>query len=188
MQLSKPSPGLFFSHGDLALARENQEREPLRSALALLSSTPDDPLDAAHLCALRYQFFNNVADGQAALDLLRDNAFLDAEQADLPAIKRELGWLSVVALLRDHPAWQPLQGDFFAALVTKLNDYQQRGEQGDNLRLFWLGALQLAAGILLESDEHFQRGAQVYRAAVDQYIHPEGYLRGIVDIAGAGQR
>ena len=179
--------GLFHSEGDLALARENREREPIRGSLTMLESPSDDPLVTAQLAALRSQLRGDAEAGHAAIEALREGDFTRDEASDLAAIKRSLGWISVMAMLRDQPGWQRLRATYLDAVKAKLQRLNTRDETGDKLREFWLGAATMAAGILLENDENIERGADVYRRAVDQQIHPEGYLKGIVDTENASR-
>ena len=179
--------GLFHSEGDLALARENREREPIRGALTMLESPSDDPLVTAQLAALRSQLRGDAEAGIAAVEALRDSDFMRDEASDLEAIKRSLGWISVMVMLRDQPAWQPLQAEYLDAVKAKLNRLNECDETGDKLRDVWLGAATMAAGILLENDDDIERGANVYRRGIDQQIHPEGYLKGIVDTENASR-
>ena len=79
-------------------------------------------------------------------------------------------------MLRDHPAWD---GAWRAEIVAGLDRVAWPDEP---LRELWRGALTLAAGILLESGERIERGAAVYRQAIAERIHPEGYLKGIADV------
>lgn len=170
---SRP-PGLFHSEADLRLARENREREPIRSALARLETPEPDPLVEACQLALRGQLFDDHEAGFHAAAALKQ-ADLEITD-DLTDIKRALAWLSVAAMLRDHPAWEAS----WRAVIEPLRDHSI--ETGEALPELWLGALTMAAGILLESDQAIQRGVAVYRQAVDQLIHPEGFLKGIADL------
>ncbi len=166
--------GLFFAAADLERARQNLEREPIRSAVKLLERPPAEPLERAYLLALRYRLYDEVAAGQTALDLLRASDFFRDTSVDLPAIKRALGWLSVLALLE-------AEADLLAALEAKMLAFATVETAADPLRELWLGALLLAAARLQANEANFQRAVAIYRQAVDQRIHPEGYLKGIVD-------
>ncbi|MCY4064724.1 MAG: alginate lyase family protein [Chloroflexi bacterium] len=158
----------------MRLARENREREPIRGALARLAAHETDPLAEAYKSALRGQLLDDREAGYRAAAAL-NRARLEFTD-DIADIKRALAWLSVAAMLRDHPAWEASWLDATAAWLDRFS------ETGERLRGLWLGALSMAAGILLENDEAIQRGADVYRSAVDEQIHPEGFLKGIADL------
>ena len=180
MQQSNRPLGLYHSEADLQLARENLAREPIRGALARLEAPEADPLAEAYLSALRGQLFDNLEAGyRAAAALNQADLQLNDDRA---GIKRALAWLSVAAMLRDHDAWEASWRDVIAGALDRFR------ETGEPLRDLWLGALAMAAGILLESDEAIQRGAAVYRRTVDQQIHPEGFLKGIADVDDAPGR
>lgn len=180
MQHNCRPAGLFHSEADMRRARANREREPIRGALARLERPEADPLAEAHKAALRGQLFENVeACDRAAAALNKANIeFTD----DIGDIKRALSWLSVAALLRGHGAWEASWRDVIAGGLDRFS------ETGEALSELWLGALAMAAGILLENDETIKRGAAVYRRTVDQQIHPEGFLKGIADLDEAPGR
>ena len=177
MQQSNRPLGLFHSEADLELARENREREPIRSALTRLERPAADPLAEACQSALRGQLFDDLEAGCRAAAALNQTGLELTD--DMAGVKRALAWLSVAAMLRDHPARDATWPDVIAAGLDRFS------ETGERLRGLWLGALSMAAGILLESDEAIQRGAAVYREGVDELIHPEGYLKGIADLDDA---
>lgn len=180
MQHNSRPLGLFHSEADLALARENREREPIRGALARLETPEADPLAEACKSALRGQLFADVEAGYRAGAVLNqaDVKLTD----DIVDIKRALAWFSVAAMLRGHDAWEASWRDVIAG------GFERFSETGQALSELWLGALTMAAGILLDSDEAIQRGAAVYRRFVDEQIHPEGFLKGIADVDDAPGR
>ena len=177
---------LLFSAGDLQLARDNQTREPVRSALPLLGSHPEDALELALLQALRFLFYGDAEAGRAALQALRIPDPQALDPARLPAIKRRFGWLTVMSQLRDHPDWHG-SAESLIALTADPAPRLEASAAGDLLRALWLAACDMAAGILLGDDGRFQSAVSAYRRAVDQRIHPEGFIKGLVDIDGARQ-
>ena len=181
-----PSTYLLFSSGDMQLARDNQDREPVRSALPRLDAQPEDALERAQLLALRYLFFDDAEAGGTAVAVWQAQAFQDSDPADLSAIQRAFGWLTVMSLMRDHRDWpegagtHPALGDDFPQPCAD-------SAGGDLLRTLWLAVAAMAAGLLIEDDGRFQRAAAAYRHVVDQHIHPEGYIKSLVDVDGARQ-
>ena len=177
----KQSAALFFSEQDLALARENMHREPVASALALLDTVPDDPLAAAQLQALAYLWRQDAQAGQGALELARVQDLGGSGTVD--DLKRQVGWLAVRSMLREHPAWQAAQ-PLFMQIDGEARASLEPGA-GDPLRLAWLAARTMAGAILRQDDEIFQSAAAIYRRLIDEHIHPEGYFKGLVDVDGA---
>ena len=173
--------GLYFTDENLRLAQENLQREPIRSALSCLGRHSDDPLASAQLAGLRYRLSGDVAGASAAVQGL--------QQVDLSAQpgRQLLGWLSALEMLRDHPAWAPLQSSWFSTLEARLKILAPAAADTGPLDGLWGGALMMAAGIVLERAAYFQRGADIYQQAVYKHIHPEGFLKGIVDVAGLTQ-
>lgn len=182
MLSSDQAKGLFHREADLQLARGNLQREPIRGALARLEAADPDPLARAHLSALRGQLYGELEAGYRAADAFKEADIICGSGNQLEDIKRSLGWLSLMAMLRDHPAWEASWRDAIAPMLSRFE------EEDDKLRALWLGALRLAVGILLENEREIESGAAVYRAAVEQLIHPEGFLKGIADVADAPGR
>lgn len=176
----KPFSYLLFSESDLRLARDKREREPVRGALPWLDSQPEDALALAQLLALRFLFYADADAGKRAVELSRAQEFGACENDDIAAIQRRFGWLQVISQLRDQPDFADSYRAFAGAAAQQLN-----GDEGDLLRALWLAVVAMAAGILLEDDKQFQSAVSVYRRAVDQHIHPEGFFKGLVDVEGA---
>ena len=177
--------GLYFSESDLELARGNLDREPIRAALPLLDSQPSDPLEAAHLLALRFLFRREAGAGDAALESLGRQSAEDVVGLDLAALKRQLAWLSVMAMLRCHPRWPSAMALGLNAVANQARHSLESSGEICLLRLSWLAALAMAAAILCEDDMMNRLAANAFRRIVDAHIHPEGYFKGIVDIDGA---
>ena len=182
MKAADQKDGLFFSASDLALALANRDHELVKPAVALLRQPREDALSQAYLSALRYRFEDDIESGRAALSTVgaRDG-IASAPDANPDAIKRTLGWLATLALLREHPVWQKEGEALLSAAAAPIAQLNQIDAPPDPLLELWLGALNLAAGILLDDAALRERGANVYREAVTERIHPEGYLKGIVD-------
>ena len=180
----KPSSYLLFAASDLQLARDNREREPVRGALPLLDSQPEDALALAQLQALRFLYEHDDAAGGVALELLRAQELGAGEEEDLAAIQRRFGWLQVMSQLREHARWHEVAEGCRAGIAAAPPQLEDSAA-GDLPRLLWLAVVALAAGILLEDDAQFQSALSVYRRAVDQRIHPEGFFKGLVDVDGA---
>ncbi len=171
--------GLFHRAEHLALARDNREGEPVASALLLLERRDEDPLRAAHLAALRYQVLADRPAAEIALERLGKADATAGEIVDQARCKSLLGWLSVAAMLRQHASWQALRAEIMPAFVAAVSDMADPRDPLDEL---WQGATQLATGIVFKHEHFRQTGAGAYRKGVDHIIHPEGFLKGIVDV------
>ena len=173
--------GLFHTAEHLALAHDNREHETVASALSLLDSREEDPMTAAHLSALRYQIFDDEFAAETAFDLLSKADLALGATVDQARCKSLLGWMSVAAMLQQHQGWQALPTEAMFRLVVAVSGM---APAADPLGGLWQGALQLATGIVFEHESCKQLGVAAFRNAVDQFIHPEGYLKGIVDVEG----
>ena len=170
-----PSGGLTFTGEALQDALNNGDNATIRAALALLDTPTSDPLNDAYLSALRYQCFDSNESAQRAIELLRESS-PTAQSVDRKSL---LGWLSVVAMLRGHPAGKPQLAEAVGRLTAAIESLDDASDALDHL---WQGALQLAAGIVIEEESRVDAGAEIYRGAIDWIVHPEGYLKGIADV------
>ena len=174
--------GLFFGADDLQLARQSRDDPAIRSALDLLEAPMSQPLDAACLAALRYQFYGEAESAAVAIQLIQ-SAELNADLARArDGCKLLMGWLSVIAMLRQHQSWPALRDQYRALYAAAIGNAPAADDPLDGL---WLGALQLAVGVVFGDERALESGADAYRHAVHKVIHPEGYLRGIADIPDA---
>lgn len=176
------SPSLFFSTVDLQLARDYLQHEPVKSASVMLDSPPTEPLAKAQILALRYILRGQREDGDAALAVLRELASAGGD-AQSSAHQQAMGKLSALAMLRDMPGGDDALDAEIARLPLLLSE-------DDALEEFWAAVVAMALGCLRDTDAHIDRAAAIYRRAIDQHIHPEGYIRGMVDMEHkqAGQR
>ena len=178
---------LFFSDDDLKLARGNRDSEPIISSLQLLDSQPEDPLEAAQLLAYKCLMRRDAAACAAASEALNAQDFKAEAFLDLPALKGLLGWLSVVAMLRGHRAQPPHAQKTLRMIDCAAQYYLRPDGDCDPALLGWQAATSMAGSILTEDSAGFQRACHVYRQIVDEHIHPEGYIKGAVDIDGAAE-
>jgi hypothetical protein len=174
--------GLYFTSDHIQQARQNRARKPLHTAWEFLGNhQPDDRLAAAQLGALRYRFLEDTEAGAEGVQALLP---VDRRHDDhWRALTDTLVVAHTFEMLRDHPVMPveqqtPWLSDF-ADGVTALNQpaYELAYHQ-----TLWLGALNLAAGVVLENDELFGRGVECYRRAVNDDIRPEGYIPKAVEL------
>ena len=181
MPLKPKHAGIYYNAGQIQLAQEHRNSEPIAAATHFLAhTTGETPLASAQLAGLRYQFLGDDASGLHAVDLLQQAAPRAMAASTLEATRSLLGWLSVLESVRTHPAWADLQSPWFESLSKQLTSIP-RPNDATLLEELWAGALDIGAAIVLEEESLFDRGAGIYRRAIEQYIHPEGYLKGMVD-------
>ena len=174
--------GLFFGAENLQLAWQCRNDRAIRDALKLLDAALPQALDAANLAALRFQFHGD-AESAVIASQLAQNAALNADLARTrDGCRLLIGWLSVIAMLRQHQSCPTLRHRYE---VLYSNSIANLPGVGDPLDALWLGALQLAAGVIFADESAIESGAEAYKRAVHKLIHPEGYLRGIADIPEA---
>ena len=177
--------GLSFSGEQLRLARENRDSQVIQSALQLFDTPRQESLDTAYLAALRYVLEEGKDESAGLAWQLLGQTDLGAESAQShQGCQALLGWLSALAMLRDHRTWETARAAYEASFEAARSNLESAAKPLDGI---WRGALQLALGIVFDREADRRAGVAAYRRAVDQHIHPEGYLKGIVDIDGAQQ-
>ena len=172
------SGGITHTPAQIELARQNRHIQPIADCVTRLKSAPDDAMTGAWFAGLRYQLDGAVTDADQAIQLLRDKQLPTPDSADRASSCTWLAWLSAAALLHDHANYAELLEEEAAELAASVESLPSPDDALDEL---WLGALQLASGIVWRHDPCIQLGASTYRDAIDSMIHPEGFLKGIVD-------
>lgn len=174
--------GLTFTDEHIDLVQSKADAPHIDSAKQfLLDHHSDDPLVQAQLAGLRYRFLNDADSAQQAVKALQTLDWMRDPQPYQDALKITLAWLSVVEMVRDNPAWERIQTDWFTTFDAYLGRLNQPPDDATLLDSFWLSAVNIGAGIVLDDEALLEHGAETYRQAVDEHIHPEGYLKGIVD-------
>lgn len=174
--------GLTYSADQIRLVQEHRDIAHITQAMDYLTNTTSDSnLATAQLAGLRYQFLGDDDSGLQATELLQQIAPLAMASSTQATARNLLSWLSVLESIRTHSAWADLQEPWFETLSKWLTVINETRDELSLLDRLWAGALDIGAGIVLEDDARFNRGADIYRLMIEQHIHPEGYLKGIVD-------
>jgi len=180
--LRKTKPvGLFYTADQLQSAQDHRDNEPITQAIEyLINTSPDNPLSEAQLAGLRYCFLGDDASGLQAVEQLQQINLSAITVSEYGIARELLGWLNVAESVRIHPAWRTIQDSW----LTGLSELHHSLDDGSVLDGLWGGALDIGMGIVLGDEALFNRGAEVYQLTIDKHIHPEGYLKGIVDEDG----
>jgi len=169
--------GLTFDQSHIDATQAKDDSDHIAEAFDYLTNTQnDDPLVQAYLLGLRHRFMNDSGSGQQAVALLRHAQSAPPDASYQEQVRRLLAWLSVIEMLPAIPDAQPM--DNIRNQVDALNQPPDTATLLDGL---WLGALNIGAGIVFNDDDRFAQGEDLYRLAITQHIHPEGYLKGIVE-------
>lgn len=179
--------GLYFTEEHLRAARRDREREPFRSAWALLDDLrPEDEPAALLTDALRFALNEDSAAGERAVAALQ-TAF-DGDRADDLLRQMECAALlvQVYELTRGHPAFAAdARRRWLERCAAMVDELAQRNDERSFVEWLWGGLTLLTAGIALEDEQRFEAGAAIYREAIDQHVRPEGYLPRAVE-GGSG--
>ena len=156
----------------------------------LLNTEIPEPLAALQWGGLRFRFADNLAAGRAVLPILNESMFSamvyevllshPAEYRD--AMRGMMTLAHCFELLRDHPAYpradQEQWLEIFSGYVDNL---RVQVHEPTTLETIWLGALNVIAGIVLERVGWFETGVAIYRHAIGDVIHQDGYLLGVAN-------
>ncbi|MCC6804894.1 MAG: alginate lyase family protein [Anaerolineae bacterium] len=171
--------GLYFTFDHVGQARRDRDSEPFRSAYLYLRERDQRGPQAALWYGLRYRFDADEHAGELAVAELE--RFIDElateDMTYLDAVAQTMMLAQAFETTRDHAAWRA-DGQFhwlnqFQERVSALSTSPYKDTQVENL---WMAALVLVSGILLEREDLFNVGADVFRRTVDQDISPRGHI------------
>ncbi len=174
--------GLFFTENHIQQARKHAGRTPYQAAWSALRNVP------ANMTFSPSEILNAALAWRCDADDSRGGWAIDSLMGSLPdlspdalARNQSLVWFAqCVELLRDHPAaelsaWQ-------AALEAQVDNLQAVMDETSVMVRLWDGLVHLCAGIVLERAVWVEAGASVYRQAIDEDVHPEGYILEAVEV------
>lgn len=190
--------GLFFTDKHRQQAKQQRARAPLDAAWSALASLPESDLHTGVkgglADAIRWSFAEDRAGGERAIALV--DAILRTSpvkpSADWLADRRQTVALAqMVALLRGHPAAATHHERWGEALTAHVTAQQPAQPEGDTdagetvvLRL-WTGLAKLAVGVVTANQDGIDAGSAVFRAVIDDDVHPEGYIAEAVETRAA---
>jgi hypothetical protein len=159
---------LKAAEGELLFERKSKERdaEPERVFKTRLS-----PVGQAIEAAFRYRFLGDEAEGVNAWDYLQSSL---GEQANpFGTISEAVAAAHLAEML--HPFVSQVWRKEYAEFTTDL-----LAGEATPLEKLWLITLSIVSGIVLEDETRIEAGAEQFRKAVDEQIHPEGYIKPLV--------
>ncbi|GAB4523195.1 MAG: hypothetical protein OHK0046_36570 [Anaerolineae bacterium] len=169
--------GLFFGMEAGTRLQKNATRSPYKEALTLLEDQkPAASLAQAQLYAFRHRLLEDAAAGRAAAALLPELAEKGAG-GFLQTVADTVVLAQCFELIREVPQ----QGAFLNTFFARVSDLNDTPEALGIVETLWLALLNMAAGVVLERESLFEKGVDVYRTAIDNEVHPEGYLPKAVD-------
>lgn len=186
--------GLYFNETAVMRARKNHKRPPLDAAWMLLrqvdTPVPDgDVLAAAGWDGLRWCFDADDAAGARAVAILEGESLvsrLDQEATVVDNLRESILLAQSYELLRNHPSFEDkARAEWLGTFYNRAGYLNERTSDDADLETrCWLAAFNIAAGVVLERADIFELGTAAYRGVIDNAIHPEGYMPGVVESAG----
>lgn len=181
--------GLYFTPDHIQAAHEYVNREPFQSAWMFLS-TQTLGEHIAHdsdliLHAYRYKLSNNHESGEQVVRALQAGYGLDinAYSTYFDALVTAVTLAHAAELVRDQADFAPTLSAWQSDYANFVDQLQHTPENSTILDHIWLGFLNLVSGIVLDADDRFEAGCEVFRQTIAQ-IRPEGYLPAAVEVEG----
>lgn len=178
-----PHCGLIFTDEHIKTARAHNDKPPFAPAWALLDTleAPDD-ITAGLIAGWHYRLKGDVEAGERGADRLTDS-LPNIPQAESPVVRyRAFFALSqMLELLRDVPTMARSGGMWMMTYRDFLHDLPAPPAD-DRIETAWHGVAQMAAGVVLEDQALFNAAVAVFKATIDEEIHPEGYFRTAVKV------
>ncbi|TVR23642.1 MAG: hypothetical protein EA396_02845 [Anaerolineaceae bacterium] len=177
-----PHCGLIFTDEHIQKARANKDSPPFAPAWALLDVLEaQNDIDAGLIDGWRYRLKDDIKAGERAAAGLLDS-LPNAQQTESPVdgYRAFFALSQMLELLRDVPTmarsdlWMVTYRDFLHALPVPPAD--------DRIGTAWYGVAQMAAGVVLADEALFNASVTIFKATVDDEIHPEGYFRTAVKV------
>ncbi|MBI1282286.1 MAG: hypothetical protein GC179_29440 [Anaerolineaceae bacterium] len=178
--------GLYFTPHHIQAAHDNVNREPLQAAWVFLSTqeldnsiTNDSQLI---LHALRYRLSQNGESGHLVVQALLSGygLNLDSYPTYFDALAAGVTLAHAAELVRDYPDFAPRFAAWQSNYINFVDILQITPEGSSIVDQVWLGFLNLVSGIVLDTEDRFEAGCEVFRRTVEQ-IRPEGYLAAAVE-------
>ena len=178
--------GLYFTAHHIQAAHEHIKREPIQSAWVFLSTQEmNDSVMNNHeliLHAYRYKLSNNLDSGQQVVHTLQSGYGLDLNTyaTYFDALVAAVTLTHAAELVRDHSAFAAGFASWQADYANFIDQLQHPPDGSTVVDHIWLGFLNLVSGIVLDTDDRFQVGCEVFRQTIAQ-IRPEGYLPAAIE-------
>lgn len=183
MTLQPEHLGLYYNQNLIALFHTQRDSELIHNTINHLTSlTLDTALENAHLSALRYRFLDDLEAGQHAIDLIKQVDWSDIRPTYIENVQRTLAWLHIFEVVRQHPGLNNLHMRWLENFLEQYNRLTSLPDDTHLVDELWLNALNIATSIAFEDDELFENTVIVYQSYIDNHIHPEGFLKGVVDV------
>lgn len=180
--------GLYFSPEHVKAARDQRDQVPFEAAWKLLNEHEETGIQAGLWLGLRHRFQEDALAGEQAIESLLEymSQGLNPDMTYVDALQETLTQAQTFELLRDHAALADQMDAFltpFEARIAYLNNLEYTRSYVETVVL---AHVNLVAGIVLERDDLFQAGVQVYQTIVNEDIHPQGYIPKAVDANDGG--
>ncbi len=175
--------GLYFTPDHIQAAHKYAKNEPFQTAWSFLNDEqPHNPSQSLMIAAFRYRLGSSHESGEQAVHVLQSGFGLDI--ATYPTYFDALAGAVTLAhaaeLVRDHPAFAPDLSRWLTDYTYFVDQLQHPPENSTIVDHIWLGFVNLVSGIVLDAEDRFEAGCEVFRHTIEQ-VRPEGYLPAAVE-------
>lgn len=174
-----PHYGLYFTSDHVGQAQRARDMEPFQSAFLYLRDREQQGAQTAQWHGLRYQFEADEHAGELAIAALERYLFepLTEDIPYLDAVAQTMMLAQAFEMTRQHPAWRDgAQFEWLNAFQERVNVLSTSPYKDTQVENLWMAALVLVSGILLEREDVFQVGVDVFKRTVDHDISPRGHI------------
>jgi hypothetical protein len=196
--------GLYFNEEHLQNAKNQRDKEPTSWAWAWLmadseavlrqrptpthadkkATTPVtkpllSPLGQALQGAYRYRALGDTASGVLAVQFLQAGNGFEDNLGLLENIQSLMAMAHCFEMVRDHPDLRLFGNQWLQAFHERVDILVNAPSTSPHERA-WQNSLHVVAGVVLESQRHFELGVSAIQQMVNS-IHPEGYIKAIVE-------
>lgn len=136
-----------------------------------------DDLGRAIEASFRYRFLGDKTAAEQAVSTLQANIGLSEQNTLLETIQSTLSAAHCFEMIRETFNNSEQWLDEFASFTDKL---MKPNDDTSSLEQLWLITLKIVSGVVLEDEHRFREGITAYQQAINEHIHPEGYVKPIV--------
>lgn len=176
-QLFNPTHyGLIFTAEQVSASQKRREDAALARAWNVLENPNLDSAPSLYWQAMRHRIYGDMDAGLSAIHQMNHQLKGDVGN-DWEQLRDTLFMAQCFELLRDHPALVDVAPQWLAIFSDRIVSHNQMSHGMASIERFWLCAVNLAAGVVMEDAVVFETGLATFKELVAHQIHPDGYIK-----------
>lgn len=174
--------GLFFTLEHIKSSQKQRENGAVKVAWDMLENSPRlNDENNLYWLAMLYRIYGDMDAGVAAIGHLISTNIPTNLEINLFSLRDTLFKAHCFELLRDHPACIEIAPAWLDAFSDQIALFNQMPHGMASLERFWLCAINLAAGVVLEDAVVFNTGVAAFKDLIAHQVHPDGYFKFVAD-------